>query len=39
MAVTSPQPGGAVIGYVVQSTLGDEDVDPKLYCRGFSRWS
>jgi TetR/AcrR family transcriptional regulator, transcriptional repressor of aconitase len=28
--------GGAVIGYVVQSTFSDDDIDPKRYCKGFS---
>lgn len=28
--------GGAVIGYVVQSTFSDKDIDPKHYCNGFS---
>jgi hypothetical protein len=28
--------GGAVLGYVVQSTFTDGDIDPKHNCAGFS---
>jgi hypothetical protein len=28
--------GGAVVGYVVQSTFTDGDIDPTRYCKGFS---
>ncbi|MGA9357445.1 MAG: hypothetical protein WBW75_05390 [Mycobacterium sp.] len=28
---------GAVIGYVVQSAFSHDDIDPKQYCKGFSR--
>jgi len=28
---------GAVIGYFVQSAFSHDDIDPKQYCKGFSR--
>jgi len=31
--------GGAVIGYLVQSTFSEQGIDPKLYFKGCSRTS